>query len=26
LTQDMRIGMENFMKHGAKVNANFVHK
>ena len=25
LTQDMRIGMENFMKHGAKVNANFVH-
>ena len=25
LTQDMRIGMENFMKHGAKVDANFVH-
>jgi enoyl-CoA hydratase/3-hydroxyacyl-CoA dehydrogenase len=25
LTKDMRIGMENFMKHGAKVNANFVH-
>jgi enoyl-CoA hydratase/3-hydroxyacyl-CoA dehydrogenase len=26
LTKDMRIGMENFMKHGAKVNANFVHE
>ena len=26
LTQDMRIGMENFMKNGAKVNANFVHQ
>jgi len=25
LTKDMRIGMENFLKHGAKVNANFVH-
>ncbi len=25
LTQDMRIGMENFIKNGAKVNANFVH-
>ena len=25
LTQDMKIGIENFMKHGAKVNANFVH-
>jgi hypothetical protein len=25
LTKDMRIGMENFMRHGAKVNANFVH-
>jgi len=25
LTQDMRIGMENFMKNGPKVNANFVH-
>jgi enoyl-CoA hydratase/3-hydroxyacyl-CoA dehydrogenase len=26
LTQDMRIGMENFMKNGPRVNANFVHK
>jgi enoyl-CoA hydratase len=26
LTKDMRIGMENFMKHGAKVNANFIHE
>jgi enoyl-CoA hydratase / 3-hydroxyacyl-CoA dehydrogenase len=26
LTQDMRIGMENFMKNGPKVNANFVHQ
>jgi enoyl-CoA hydratase/carnithine racemase len=25
LTQDMRIGMENFIKNGPKVNANFVH-
>lgn len=25
LTEDMRIGMENFMKNGPKVNANFVH-
>ena len=25
LTQDMKIGIENFMKHGAKVNANFLH-
>jgi hypothetical protein len=25
LTLDMRIGMENFMKNGPKVNANFVH-
>ncbi len=25
LTQDMKIGMENFMKNGPKVNANFVH-
>ncbi len=25
LTQDMRIGMENFMKNGPRVNANFVH-
>ncbi len=25
LTKDMRIGMENFIKNGAKVNANFVH-
>jgi hypothetical protein len=26
LTQDMRIGMENFMKNGPKVNANFIHQ
>jgi len=26
LTQDMKIGIENFLKHGAKVNANFVHQ
>jgi enoyl-CoA hydratase/3-hydroxyacyl-CoA dehydrogenase len=26
LTQDMRIGMENFIKNGPRVNANFVHK
>ncbi len=26
LTQDMRIGIENFLTKGAKVNANFVHK
>ncbi|MDI7261062.1 MAG: 3-hydroxyacyl-CoA dehydrogenase/enoyl-CoA hydratase family protein [Thermodesulfobacteriota bacterium] len=26
LTRDMKIGMENFMKNGPKVNANFVHK
>ena len=25
LTKDMRIGMENFIKNGPKVNANFVH-
>ncbi len=25
LTQDMKIGIDNFLKHGAKVNANFVH-
>jgi enoyl-CoA hydratase/carnithine racemase len=25
LTKDMRIGMENFMKNGPKVNAKFVH-
>jgi enoyl-CoA hydratase/3-hydroxyacyl-CoA dehydrogenase len=25
LTQDMRIGMENFIKNGPRVNANFVH-
>lgn len=25
LTQDMRIGMENFMKNGPKVNAAFIH-
>jgi enoyl-CoA hydratase/3-hydroxyacyl-CoA dehydrogenase len=24
-TKDMRIGMENFIKNGPKVNANFVH-
>jgi enoyl-CoA hydratase/carnithine racemase len=26
LTQDMKIGIENFLKNGAKVNAPFVHK
>jgi enoyl-CoA hydratase/carnithine racemase len=26
LTQDMKIGMENFMKNGPRVNANIVHK
>jgi len=26
LTQDMRIGMDNFLKNGPRVNANFVHK
>jgi enoyl-CoA hydratase/3-hydroxyacyl-CoA dehydrogenase len=26
LTQDMKIGIENFLKNGAKVNANFVHQ
>ena len=25
LTKDMRIGMENFLKNGPRVNANFVH-
>jgi enoyl-CoA hydratase len=25
-TEDMKIGMENFMKHGPKKNAEFVHK
>jgi enoyl-CoA hydratase/3-hydroxyacyl-CoA dehydrogenase len=25
LTQDMKIGIQNFLKHGAKVNAQFVH-
>ncbi len=25
-TEDRKIGIDNFMKHGAKVNANFVHK
>jgi enoyl-CoA hydratase/3-hydroxyacyl-CoA dehydrogenase len=25
LTQDMKIGIENFLKNGPKVNANFVH-
>jgi enoyl-CoA hydratase/carnithine racemase len=25
-TEDRWIGVDNFMKHGAKVNANFVHK
>ena len=25
LTQDMRIGIENFLKNGPRVNANFVH-
>jgi len=26
LTQDMKIGIENFLKNGPRVNANFVHK
>ncbi|MFB3886355.1 MAG: 3-hydroxyacyl-CoA dehydrogenase NAD-binding domain-containing protein [Thermodesulfobacteriota bacterium] len=26
LTEDMKIGMENFMKNGPRANANFVHK
>jgi enoyl-CoA hydratase/carnithine racemase len=26
LTEDMKIGMENFMKNGPRVNAPFVHK
>jgi enoyl-CoA hydratase/3-hydroxyacyl-CoA dehydrogenase len=26
LTEDMRIGMENFMKNGPRIKANFVHK
>jgi len=26
MTKDMRIGMENFIKNGTKVNANFVHE
>lgn len=26
LTKDMKIGMENFMKNGPRVNANFVHE
>lgn len=26
LTKDMRIGMENFLKNGPRVNANFVHE
>ena len=26
LTEDMKIGIENFMKNGSKVNAAFVHK
>jgi len=26
LTQDRKIGIENFMKNGPKVNANFVHE
>jgi enoyl-CoA hydratase/3-hydroxyacyl-CoA dehydrogenase len=26
LTEDMRIGMENFMKNGPRVKASFVHK
>ncbi len=26
LTQDMRIGINNFLKNGPKVNANFVHE
>ena len=25
LTQDMKIGIDNFLKNGSKVNANFVH-
>jgi hypothetical protein len=25
LTQDMRIGMDNFIKNGPRVNASFVH-
>lgn len=26
LTQDMKIGIENFLKNGPRVNANFVHE
>ncbi|NWG01573.1 MAG: 3-hydroxyacyl-CoA dehydrogenase/enoyl-CoA hydratase family protein [Syntrophaceae bacterium] len=26
LTEDMKIGIENFLKNGAKVNAQFVHR
>jgi enoyl-CoA hydratase/carnithine racemase len=26
LSQDMKIGIENFLKNGPRVNANFVHK
>jgi hypothetical protein len=26
LTEDMHIGMENFIKNGPRVKANFVHK
>ena len=26
LTEDMKIGMDNFMKNGPRVNASFVHK
>jgi enoyl-CoA hydratase/carnithine racemase len=26
LTEDMRIGMDNFLKNGPRVNASFVHK
>jgi enoyl-CoA hydratase / 3-hydroxyacyl-CoA dehydrogenase len=26
LTQDMKIGMDNFMKNGPRVNANFIHE
>jgi hypothetical protein len=26
LTKDMRIGMDNFMKNGPKVNAPFIHE
>ena len=26
LTQDMKIGIENFLKNGPRVNANFIHK